>query len=123
MLRKAISAISVLAVVLAAVAFATTTPSGAGYSTSVEIGKSEKHPAAYAVSVRVTDLGQGQVLAAPKLVVAAGETAEAESQLDDGVSCVVSASVDSGGRSAHYSVRISRGGTLIASHEARVTLP
>lgn len=117
-------ALSVLGILgLATLAVSASAPAASGLSTAVEIGKSVKHPEAYSVSVRVSDLAAGKVVAAPKLLVAAGETAEAESQLENGDLCTVSAQIDAGGRAAHYTARISRAGALIAQHEANVVLP
>ncbi len=112
-------------VVLAVASFAlnASAPAASGFSTSVEIGRSDKHPEAYSVAVRVSDLAEGKVVAAPKLLVASGETAEASSELEDGAVCTVSAQIEAGGRAAHYTAKISRAGALLAQHETDVALP
>ncbi len=94
----------------------------AGYSTDVQISKSEKTEGAYAVRVQVRDLATGELVAAPQILARGGDRAEAESELPDGASCKIAATLDPAAKTATYSVVVTKGGSAIAEHKAKVTI-
>jgi hypothetical protein len=111
-----------LTTVFIAAAPATSVPT-AGFGTEVQIEPSAKTPSAFSIRVKVTSLSTGEVIAAPHLLLAADQTAEAKSDLPDGSTATVSARVDAGGHAATYSVALKKGDQVLSSHSAKVNLP
>ncbi|HEV7786177.1 MAG TPA: hypothetical protein VGQ28_12615, partial [Thermoanaerobaculia bacterium] len=66
-----------------------TPPRNAGFGTDVQIEPSGKAPNAFSVRVKVTELATGTLVAAPQLLIPAGENGEVKSDLPDGSSATV----------------------------------
>ena len=97
-------------------------PQGSAFGTDVQIEPSGKSPGGFSVRVKVTDLSSGAVVAAPHLLVPAGENGEAQSDLPDQSAVTVSAKVDATGHAATYSIALKKGGHVLSSHTAKVKL-
>jgi hypothetical protein len=94
-----------------------------GFGTEVRIEPSAKTQNSFLIRMKLTALGTGEVIAAPNLLVAADQTAEAKSDLPDGSTATLSARVDAGGHAATYSVALKKGDQVLSSHSAKVSLP
>ena len=99
-----------------------TPPQMPAFGTDVQIAPSGKAQGGFAIRVKVTDLTSATVVAAPGLIVPAGEAAEAKSDLPDGSAVTVSAKVDSTGHMASYSIAMKKGNQVLSSHTANVNL-
>jgi hypothetical protein len=94
----------------------------AGYSTDVQVTKSEKYAGAYAVRVQLHNLATGELVAAPQIIARGGDRAEVESALPDNSACRVTATIDPVAKTATYSVVVTKGGSAVAEHKAKVTI-
>lgn len=104
-------------------AAAPATPSqGSALGTDVQIAPSGKPQGGFSIRVKVTDLTSGAVLAAPHLIIPAGEASEAKSELPDQSTVTVSVQVDSTGHTANYSIAMKKGDQVLSSHTANVNL-
>ena len=122
--RLLLVAILTLAATALWIAAAPAAPAPAsGFGTEVQIEPSVKAPSSYSIHLKLTALGTGEVIAAPNLLVAADQTAEAKSDLPDGSTATLSARVDAGGHAATYSVALKKGDQVLSSHSAKVSLP
>ncbi len=83
---------------------------GQAFGTDVQIAPSTKAAGGFSIRVKVTDLTSGAVVAAPSILVPAGEAAEAKSDLPDQSAVTVSAKVDASGHDASYSIALKKGG-------------
>lgn len=99
-----------------------TPPHGQSFGTDVQIAPSGKAQGGFSIRVKVTDLTSGSVVAAPGLLVPAGEASEATSELPDQSVVTVSAKVDSAGHMASYSIAMKKGDQVLSSHTAKVNL-
>jgi hypothetical protein len=99
-----------------------TAPRGAAFGTDVQIGPSGKTQGGFSIRVKVTDLTSGNIVAAPGLLIPAGETGEAKSDLPDQSVVTVSAKVDPAGHMATYSIALRRGEQVLSSHTAKVSV-
>jgi hypothetical protein len=97
-------------------------PQGSAFGTDVQIEPSGKPQGGFLVRVKVTDLSSGAVVAAPRLLVPAGENGEAQSNLPDQSAVTISAKVDGTGHAATYSIALKKGGHVLSSHTAKVNL-
>ena len=105
------------ALVLAAFSAQETAPSN--FRTEVSIQPASA--GAYLLSARLTDLGSGEVVAAPSLKVPANEEAGADSTLPGG-SISFTGKVDPAVHTATYTVRVTRGGKVVSEHSATVAV-
>lgn len=99
-----------------------TPPQGPAFGTDVQIAPSGKPQGGFTIRVKVTDLTSGTVVAGPSLIVPAGETGEARSDLTDQSTLTVTAKVDSAGHEATYSIAMKKGDQVLSSHTAKVSL-
>jgi hypothetical protein len=97
-------------------------PQGPAFGTDVQIEPSGKPQGGFSIRVKVTDLSSGAIVAAPRLLVPAGENGEAQSDLPDKSAVTVSAKVDGAGHAATYSIALKKGGHVLSSHAAKVNL-
>ena len=97
-------------------------PQGAAFGTDVQIKPSGKPQGGFTIRVKVMDLASGAVVAAPGLIVPAGEASEAKSELPDQSTVTVSVKVDSAGHEASYSIAMKKGDQVLSSHTAKVNL-
>jgi hypothetical protein len=93
------------------------------FGTDVQIEPSGKPQGGFSIRVKVTNLSSGAVVAAPHLLVPAGENGETQSDLPDKSAVTVSAKVDATGRAATYSIALKKGERVQSSHTAKVNLP
>jgi hypothetical protein len=93
------------------------------FGTDVQIEPSGKPQGGFSIRVKVTNLSSGAVVAAPHLLVPAGENSETQSDLPDQSAVTVSAKVDASGHAATYSVALKKGDRILSSHTAKVSLP
>jgi hypothetical protein len=100
----------------------TTRIQGGAFGTDVQIEPSSKAKGGFSIRVKVTDLSSGMVVAAPGLIVPAGEVGEASSDLPGQRAVAVSAKVDPEGHEAHYSITMKEGDQIVSSHTAKVIL-
>jgi hypothetical protein len=99
-----------------------TPPQGSAFGTDVQIAPSGKPQGGFTIRVKVTDLISGELVAAPGLIITAGETGEAKSELPDQSTVTVSAKIDSAGHVASYSIAMKRGEQVLSRHTAKVNL-
>lgn len=92
------------------------------FGTDVQISPSGKSQGGFSIRVKVTDLTSGTVVAAPHLIVPAGEVGEAKSELPDQSTVTVSGKVDAAGHTASYSIAMKKGNQVLSSHTASVNL-
>jgi hypothetical protein len=109
------------AAVLWTAAAPVTPPQSSAFGTDVQIAPSGKPQGGFTIRVKVTDLISG-VVAAPGLIITAGETGEAKSELPDQSTVTVSAKIDSAGHVASYSIAMKRGEQVLSRHTAKVNL-
>ena len=98
-------------------------PQAPGFATDVQIEPSGKPQGGFSIRVKVTNLSSGEVVAAPHLLVPAGENGETQSDLPDQSAVTVSAKVDATGHAATYSIALKKGESVLSSHTAKVNLP
>src|SRR3954447_22551707 len=98
-------------------------PQAPAFATDVQVEPSGKPQGGFSIRVKVTNLSSGAVVAAPHLLVPAGETSETLSDLPDQSALAVSAKVDATGHAATYSISLKKGEKVLSSHTARVNLP
>jgi hypothetical protein len=110
------------AAVLWTAAAPATPPQGSAFGTDVQIAPSGKPQGGFTIRVKVTDLISGELVAAPGLIITAGETGEAKSELPDQSTVTVSAKIDSAGHVASYSIAMKRGEQVLSRHTAKVNL-
>lgn len=102
---------------------APSTPSqNRAFGTDVQISPNEKSQHGFSIRVKVTDLTSGTVVAAPHLIVPAGEAAEAKSELPDQSTVTVSAKVDPTRHTANYSIAVKKNDQVLSSYTANVNL-
>jgi hypothetical protein len=90
------------------------------YSTEVSIEPAGE--TTFLLRAVVKDASSGEVLAGPSVKMPAGETANAESTLPEGGTVQLTATVESGKRSAKYSVVVKQGDHVLSQHSAKVAL-
>lgn len=94
-----------------------------GFGTDVQIAPGGKgQQSGFSIRVKVTELSTGKVVAAPQLIIPAGENGESKSDLPDGSATTVSVRVDAAGHTATYSVALTKGDQVLSSHTAKVIL-
>lgn len=77
----------------------------------------------FILKAKVKDAGTGEVLAGPVLKMPAGQTANAETSLEDSdVVVSLSANVDGGKHAATYTVTVKRGKQVVSEHTASLSL-
>ncbi len=99
-----------------------TPPHDSAFGTDVQVAPSGKPQGGFTIRVKVTDLSSGTIVAGPSLIVPAGETGEVRSDLTDQSTLTISAKVDSAGHEATYSIAMKKGGQVLSSHTAKVSL-
>lgn len=98
-------------------------PGLTGYSTEISVEPSKKAEGAFLCKALVKNLASGAVEAAPAVLTAAGEQAEAETSLADGASKIrFLVKVDAGASLASYSVVVSHSGADTLLHRGTVQL-
>jgi hypothetical protein len=98
-------------------------PQAPAFATDVQIEPSGKPHGGFSIRVKVTNLSSGAVVAAPHLLVPAGENGETQSDLPDQSAVTVSAKVDAPGHVATYSIALKKGKRVLSSHTANINLP
>jgi hypothetical protein len=123
MTRKMLAILSPCLILLAFAAFlgAAAPEKPASYSTEVSIQPGPN--GTFLLRAKVKDAGTGEIVAGPGIKLPPGQTANAETTLDDSSTVVsLSASVDGSKHTANYTVSVKRGNKVVSEHSASLSL-